>query len=83
MTCILCNRPHDREGEDVCLLCAVYLAEADIAPEKCFGCEANEPTGGMLHLCGRCCKHFCGDCMDGDYCNDCAEAITERLEWLE
>ena len=49
MTCILCNRPHDREGEDVCLLCAVYLAEAeeDIASGRVQDAkEAFETTEG-------------------------------------
>ena len=29
MTCILCNRSHDREGGEMCLLCAVLMAEAE------------------------------------------------------
>lgn len=41
MTCILCNREHDREGEEMCLLCAAYLAESesDIADTTNGGIE--------------------------------------------
>lgn len=34
MTCEVCKREHDRQGESTCLMCAVLMQEAGIAREE-------------------------------------------------